>query len=97
MPYTRDLVRMSGVLRGSNGRAECTVSAVRVTLVGTRLSKDCQYSIDWVSTRLPLGDYRLAVEGKNIEMRFSKDGWHAIQPTVPPPVQPGRQAANAGG
>jgi hypothetical protein len=80
MPFTRDPVRMSGVLRGNNERAECTVSAVRVTLEGTRLTKDCMYSIDWVSALLPLGNYKLSVEGKIVEMLHSKDGWRAIQP-----------------
>lgn len=70
---------MLGTLCGNNEKAECTVSAVRVTLSGTRLFKDCQYVVEWVSKTLPLGTYRLSVEGKIIDMRYFKDGWHAIQ------------------
>ena len=79
MTFTRDPVRMSGTLRGYNEKADCMVSAVRVALSGTSLYKDCQYVVEWVSETLPLGTYRLSVEGKIIDMLYSKDGWHAIQ------------------
>ena len=78
MTFTRDPVRISGALRGPKGAANCMVSATRVTLEGTGLSKDCMYVIEWVSKPLPVGDYRLIVEGKTIDMRHSKDGWRAI-------------------
>jgi hypothetical protein len=54
------------------------VSALRVTLQGTRLFKDCQYSIEWLSRSLPNGDYSLSFDGKIIGMRLSKEGWHTI-------------------
>ena len=41
------------------------------------------YSIDWVSTLLPLGNYKLSVEGKIIEMQHSKDGWVRSRPHTP--------------
>ena len=86
MTFTRDPVRMSGTLRGNNEKAECMVSAVRVALSGTRLFKDCQYGVEWVSETLPLGTYRLSVKGKIIDMLYSKDGWHAIQaPSITKP------------
>jgi hypothetical protein len=50
-----------------------------VTLLGTRLSQDCQYVIDWVSKTLPAGDYKLALEGegRTVDMRLSpEDEWH---------------------
>lgn len=77
MTFKREPVRMSGMLRGQGQTARCTVSATRVTLLGTRLSKDCQYAIDWVSRRLPSGDYSLALEGedKTVNMCHSRDGW----------------------
>jgi hypothetical protein len=79
MTFTREPVRMSGILRGQGKTARCTVSATRVTLIGTRLSKDCQYVIDWVSKPLPMGDYKLALEDEDrtVNMRHSKDGWRA--------------------
>ena len=50
MSYTREPIRMPGVLCGSNGQSSnCMVSALRVTLEGTRLFKDCQHSIVWLS------------------------------------------------
>lgn len=79
MTFSRDPVRMSGTLRGNSQIADCTVSAVRVALSGTRLYKDCQYIVQWVSKTLPLGIYRLSVEGKIIDMLHSKDGWRVIQ------------------
>ncbi len=80
MTFTREPVRMSGMLRGQRQMARCTVSATRVTLLGTRLSKDCRYAIDWVSMPLPMGDYILALEGedKTVNMRHSKGGWQVI-------------------
>jgi hypothetical protein len=70
---------MSGVLRGKGESARCNVSALRVTLSGTKLHIDCQHAIEWVSQSLPEGNYDLSIEGKTIEMRYSKDGWHLIQ------------------
>ena len=78
MAFTRDSVRMSGTLRGNNQKADCAVSAVRVALSGTRLYKDCQYVVEWVSKTLPFGTYRLSVEDKIIDMLYSADGWRAI-------------------
>jgi hypothetical protein len=69
---------MSGTLSGPKGVAKCVVSATRVTLEGTRLSKDCLYVIEWISLPLPVGDYRLKVEGKTIGMRHSTSGWRSI-------------------
>ena len=74
MAFTRDPVRMSGVLRGNGQSANCKVSALRVALSGTKLSIDCQYSIEWVSEPLMEGDYKLFVDDKTINMHFSKDG-----------------------
>jgi hypothetical protein len=71
---------MSGTLRGNNQKADCTVSAVRVALSGTSLYKDCQYVIEWVSTTLAFGAYKLSVESKIIDMLYSKDGWRVLYP-----------------
>ena len=78
MTYSREPVKMSGILRGQGQVAKCTGSATRVTLEGTRLSQDCQYAIDWVSKPLPDGDYKLALEGegRTVDMHHSEDGWH---------------------
>ena len=75
MPFTREPVRMSGVLRGEGQKAECIVSALRVTLEGTRLFKDCQLSIDWVSKDLPDGEYKLSFDDKAIDLRWCNGGW----------------------
>jgi hypothetical protein len=48
-------------------------------LLGTGLFKDSKYVIHWVSQVLPVGTYKLSVEGKTIEMCHSKEGWHVIQ------------------
>jgi hypothetical protein len=78
MTYSREPVKMSGILRGQGQVAKCTGSATRVTLRGTRLSQDCQYAINWVSKPLPEGDYKLALEGERrmVDMHHSEDGWH---------------------
>jgi hypothetical protein len=78
MTFTHDAVRMFGALRGRNGTANCMVSATPVTLMGTRLSRDCRYVIEWVSMPLPTGDYRLTMEGKTIDMHHSKEGWRTV-------------------
>jgi hypothetical protein len=69
---------MPGVLCGKGNSAKCHVSALRVTLTGTRLHIDCQHVIEWVSQPLPEGVYELSIEGKAIEMRRSKDGWQVV-------------------
>lgn len=66
---------MSGILSGNMQTTLCTVSALRVSLPGTRLFKNCLYSIVWVAKPLPDGDYRLTVEGKILDMRLYKGGW----------------------
>ena len=70
---------MSGVLCGKGESARCNVSALRVTLSGTKLHIDCQHVIEWVSESLSEGVYELSIEDKTIEMRYSKDGWNVIQ------------------
>lgn len=75
MSFTREPVRISGILRGGGQKAECTVSALRVTLEGTRLFKDCQLSIDWVSKDLSDGEYKLSFNDSSIDMRRCNGGW----------------------
>ena len=77
MTCTREPVKMSGVLNGGGRKAYCVVSALRVTLSGTRLFKDCRYSIDWVAILLPHGNYELSVEGMIVNMCYSEFGWRA--------------------
>ena len=79
MSCTQEPIRMSGVLRGNKQSAKCMVSAVRVTLDGTRLFKDCRYSVEWLSEPLPEGDYKLLFSGMIIGMRLSKKGWRTIE------------------
>ncbi len=96
MSYTREPIRMSGILRSSNGQSSnCMVSALRVTLEGTRLFKDCQHSIVWLSRSLPDGDYRLSFGGKIIGMRLSKEGWRTV-PGCPDGVASGLRANQPG-
>ena len=78
MAFTREQVKMPGVLTGGGRRAFCNVSALRVTLSGTRLFKDCQYSIDWLATSLPHSDYKLSVEGVIVNMCYSERGWRLV-------------------
>jgi hypothetical protein len=75
MAFTREPVRMSGILRGGGRTAYCAVSALRVSLSGTRLFKNCGYAITWVANPLPDGNYQLSVEGTTVDMRHSKSGW----------------------
>jgi hypothetical protein len=82
MPCTREPVRMSGTLSANGLTAFCTVSAMRVTLSGTRLFKNCLYSIDWVAKPLPEGNYKLSVEGKTIDMRYDKRVWQETKVSI---------------
>jgi hypothetical protein len=70
---------MSGVLRGGGETAHCTVSAIRVTLSGTRLFKNCHYSICWISKPLPEGNYQLSVDGETVDIHHSKGVWQATE------------------
>ena len=79
MSYTREPIRMSGVMRGNGQSAKCMVSAVRVILDGTQLFKDCKYSVEWLSEPLLEGDYKLLFSGMIIGMRLSKEGWRTIE------------------
>jgi len=76
MACTREPVRMSGFLSGGGLKTYCTVSALRVTLSGTRLSKNCGHSILWIANPLPDGNYKLSVEGDSVDLRYSKGSWH---------------------
>jgi hypothetical protein len=91
MPCTQEPVRMSGILSGNMQTAFCTVSALRVSLSGTRLFKNCLHSIVWVAKPLPDGDYKLSVEGEHLDMRLCKGGWQetrvAIGEVKPTPLQ----------
>lgn len=78
MDSTRERVTMTGVLRGKGEIAKCRVSALRVTLSGTKLHIDCQHVIEWVSQSLPDGNYELSIEGKVIEMRLSNYRWQVV-------------------
>ena len=78
MSCTREPIRMSGVMRGDKKSAKCMVSALRVTLDGTRLFKDCRYSVEWLSEPLPKGDYKLSLSGMIIGMRLTEVGWSPI-------------------
>src|ERR1017187_4653201 len=79
MTCTRESVKIAGVLTGGGRKAFCTVSALRVALSGTRLFKNCRYSIDWVAIPLPHGDYELSVEGMIVNMCYSELGWRATE------------------
>lgn len=76
MACTREPVRMSGLLSGGGIRTFCTVSALRVTLSGTRLFRNCGYAILWIANPLPDGNYKLLVEGDTVDLHYSKGSWH---------------------
>ena len=90
MACTRETVRMSGILRNSMQTANCMVSALRVTLAGTRFFKDCRYSFEWISRPLPDGNYKLSFDGKTVDMSHFKGNWRErlilksvkVQPTL---------------
>jgi hypothetical protein len=69
---------MVGILHGRGETARCMMTALRVTLAGTRLSKDCQLSIEWISKPLPEGKYSLTFDDKTVQMHYSQGAWKAI-------------------
>ena len=79
MAFARESMAWSGTLRGGGQTANCTVSALRVTLMGTRIFKDCLYTVLWVSESMPDGDCKLSIDDKTIAMSHSKRGWHATE------------------
>jgi len=74
-------VRLRGVLKGDNGEANCTVTALKVTLPG---SSDFQYakiSVASTDTPLPVGVYVLQVAGLTHTMQHTAQGhWISAGP-----------------
>jgi hypothetical protein len=67
-----------GLLRGDGGQAECTVSAIKVSLPGTTDYELTQYSIMRVSKPLPEGKYQLSAHGKTIDITHHNGDWLAV-------------------
>jgi hypothetical protein len=84
MTFIRESVILQGVLSRGSQKANCTVSALRVSLLEKRLSKNCLYSVQWVGKPLPEGDYQLLVEGKTIGMRYLKGQWQTTEACAGP-------------
>lgn len=75
MASTREKDSFPGILRGQGHEANCTVSATKVTLPGSRFSTYAKLSIKNVSKSLPEGEYQLFANGASFTVRYQNGDW----------------------
>jgi len=80
MASVKEPVSFVGIIRGQGHEATCTVSALKVTLPGAGVSAYARYSVRAVSQLLPVGDYRLSVNGECFAMRHHAGNWLSASP-----------------
>jgi len=73
----RELVELSGILRGAGREASCILRATKVSLPGSGAVAYTNYSMKAVSEALPDGDYELIVNGDAIRLVLSNGHWLA--------------------
>jgi hypothetical protein len=77
MVSKRESVTFQGVLRGQGHEANCTVTAVKVSLPGANEFTHTHYDITAVSKQLPEGRYELTVHGESIPIKLENGFWLA--------------------
>jgi hypothetical protein len=76
MSSARDIIRLSGVLRGQGQEATCTIQAIKVTLSGGGASALTRKRVVNVAKTLPEGVYHLSVNGEApTAVRYSNGHW----------------------
>lgn len=75
MVSMKEPVRLSGVLKGEGHEANCTVSALKVTMPGGAVSAYTRHTVTRVETALPDGRYELIVNGQKIFLRHDGGKW----------------------
>lgn len=66
---------LSGPLRGMGREAECTVSAVKVSLPGTNLYEYTKLGIHNAPADLPDGPYAVTIEGRTVLVQRRQGAW----------------------
>ena len=73
----RELVELSGILRGAGHETSCTLRATKVSLPGSGAAAYTNYSMKAVSEALPDGNYDLLVDGETHGIILSNGHWLA--------------------
>jgi hypothetical protein len=71
----REIVMMSGWLKGMGHEAECTVSAVKVSLPQLDISEYVKCDIHLAPEDLPNGVYQVTFEGVTMKVKKLDGDW----------------------
>jgi hypothetical protein len=77
MSSIKEHVSFAGVIRGQGHEANCTVTALKVTMRETNIHAYARYEVKAVSGPLPEGDYELTVNGQSFPVRHRGEYWLA--------------------
>ena len=81
MSYSiREAVLLNGVLRGMNFEANCTVSAIKVSLPKLDVWEYVAADVVQAPHELPAGDYEVSFEGRKAKVHKTAHGWTSEQP-----------------
>lgn len=77
MASHRNIVMLAGQLSGMGREAECTVSAVKVSLLGTGVFEYANLGIHDEPKDLPDGQYQIQFAGKTVPVQRHGGAWIA--------------------
>jgi hypothetical protein len=79
MALHREVVVLSGRLRGMGREAACTLNAVKVSLPGTVVSHFAKCNIHQAPSDLPDGKYELTFDGERVLFEKRNAVWRALE------------------
>ena len=75
----RESVVIQGVLRGMNVEAQCTITAVKVSLPKLDVWEYVKADITLAPPELPLGTYEVSFDGRKMKVNKTAQGWISKQ------------------
>ena len=75
----REFVVVQGVLRGMKVEAQCTVTAVKVSLPKLDVWEYAKADIASAPAELPLGTYEVSFDGRRMKVSKTAKGWTSEQ------------------
>lgn len=76
MISSREVVMLSGTLKGANHEAPCTVRAIKVSLPNLDIWEYVSAAIAQAPSELPDGAYNVSFEGRTMKVRKVAGNWH---------------------